>query len=160
MAAALVVASGVLIEVLNWEKSIFHMLTDFVIFAASIFYVLAVVGVLVLRRKHPEWPRSCRTLGYPVIPLLYVGFYTWFLGQVYLGKTFESNAGLLMIACGLPAFYGWQSWMSRRNSSERRNFATSEHRTLPEKISIDVDVKVKHCSSDRRREPDHSGKKT
>ena len=117
MAAVLVVASGVLIEVLNWEKSIFHMLTDFVIFAASIFYVLAVIGVLVLRRKHPEWPRSYRTLGYPVVPLLYVGFYTWFLGQVYLGKTFEANAGLLLIACGLPAFYGWQSWMARR----RRN---------------------------------------
>ena len=117
MAAVLVIVSGVLIEMLNWEKSIFHMLTDFVIFAASIFYVLAVVGVLVLRRKHPEWPRSYRTLGYPVVPLLYVGFYSWFLWQVYLGKTFEANAGLLMIACGLPAFYGWQFWTARRRDS-------------------------------------------
>ena len=71
MAAALVVASGVLIEVLNWEKSIFHMLTDFVIFAASIFYVLAVVGVLVLRAQapgvaeilpHPGLPRDSAAL--------------------------------------------------------------------------------------------------
>lgn len=114
MAAVLVVLSGILIEILNWQKSIFHMLTDFVIFAASIFYVLAVIAVLILRRKHPEWPRSYRTLGYPVVPLVYVGFYSWFLWQVYLGKAFEANAGLLLIACGIPVFYAWQSWMRRR----------------------------------------------
>ena len=35
--------------------SIFELLTNFVIFAASIFYVLCVVAVLVLRWRQPDW---------------------------------------------------------------------------------------------------------
>eukprot|EP00913_Durusdinium_trenchii_P010910 g10239.t1 len=72
MAAGLVIVSGVLVAVIDdfKQKSIFDMLTDFVIFSASIFYMLAVLAVIILRRKHPEWERPYRTWGYPLVPIL------------------------------------------------------------------------------------------
>jgi APA family basic amino acid/polyamine antiporter len=95
------------------DKNVFDMLTDYVVFSASIFYVLAILSVIVLRRKHPEWDRPFRTLGYPVVPIVYVGFYVWFLSQVYLGKPFEAWTGIVLISLGLPVFYGWQKWSAR-----------------------------------------------
>jgi APA family basic amino acid/polyamine antiporter len=95
------------------QSSIFALLTNFVIFSASIFYALAVLAVLVLRRKHPEWPRPYRTWGYPLVPLAFVAGYCWFLWRVYLDKPFEAQAGLLLIALGLPVYAAWRAWAAR-----------------------------------------------
>ena len=112
MAALLVIVSGLLIEVLGWsgEKTIFQILTDFIIFANSIFYVFAAAALFVLRRKRPNWSRPYRTWGYPVVPVLYLGFYFWFLTQVYLGKPFEASAGVVLISTGIPVY-----WILRRH---------------------------------------------
>jgi APA family basic amino acid/polyamine antiporter len=116
MSVVLVITSGVLVEFVSGfeDKTIFAMLTDFVIFAASLFYVLGVAAVFVLRRKHPEWPRAYRTWGYPFVPLGFLLFYAWFLSEVYVGKPFEANAGLVLIGLGIPAYYGWQAWGANR----------------------------------------------
>ena len=50
------------------DNSTFDLLTNFVIFAASVFYMLAVVALIVLRIRHPEWNRPYRTWGYPYVP--------------------------------------------------------------------------------------------
>ena len=115
MAALLVIVSGLLIEVLGWsgEKTIFQILTDFIIFANSIFYVLAAAALFVLRRKHPNWNRPYRTWGYPVVPVLYLGFYFWFLTQVYLGKPFEASAGVVLISTGIPVYWILRRWPRR-----------------------------------------------
>jgi basic amino acid/polyamine antiporter, APA family len=94
-------------------SGIFDKLTNFVVFSASIFYALAVAAVLVLRRKHGEWERAYRTWGYPVVPLLYLAFYGWFLTYVYLDKPQDSLVGLGLVALGVPAFYAWKSWAAR-----------------------------------------------
>src|SRR5699024_2459031 len=36
------------------------------------FLALAVVGIFILRHKRPDFPRAYRTLGYPVVPALFV----------------------------------------------------------------------------------------
>jgi APA family basic amino acid/polyamine antiporter len=115
MAAALVVASALLVRHVESLKrtNVFEMLTSFVVFSASIFYALSVLAVIVLRRKRPEWERPYRTLGYPLVPLLYLGFYAWFLYYVYLGKPFEAGVGLLLTAAGLPVYYAWRAWAAR-----------------------------------------------
>jgi APA family basic amino acid/polyamine antiporter len=115
MSSLLVIASAVLVRTVPAlaKTNIFGMLTDYVIFSASIFYVLAVLSVFVLRRKHPEWDRPFRTLGYPVIPIAYVSFYAWFLSRVYLDKPFEAWTGIVLISLGLPVFYGWKMWSAR-----------------------------------------------
>lgn len=112
MSAGLVVASGLLVALVDGfkQKSIFDLLTNFVIFAASIFYMLSVLAVILLRRKHPDWDRPYKTWGYPVTPVLYLAFYVWFLFEVYRGQPFEANAGIGLILLGLPVYYAWRRW--------------------------------------------------
>ncbi|MDE0736832.1 MAG: amino acid permease, partial [Pirellulaceae bacterium] len=83
-------------------KSMFAILTGYIIFASSLFYMLTVAAVLVLRRKMPtaERPFRCPTL----VPFLYLAFYSWFLYHVYQRKPVEANIGILLNLSGLPVF--------------------------------------------------------
>ncbi|HET6326195.1 MAG TPA: amino acid permease [Planctomycetaceae bacterium] len=108
MAVALVLGSSVLVQVYGWEHTVFDILTDYVVFASSIFYALAVIAVMILRRRRPDLPRPYRTLGYPVAPIVYVLFYCWFLFEVYRGDPRQANIGLGLIALGIPVYFTWQ----------------------------------------------------
>ena len=66
---------------------------------------LSVVGVVILRYKHPEWHRPYRTWGYPVTPLLFVGFYVWFLPTAYGLESFSAHVAAILILLGLPAYF-------------------------------------------------------
>lgn len=92
--------------------TIFDLLTNCVVFSASIFYMLSVLAVIVLRYRRPDLRRRYRTWGYPLTPLVFVAAYIWFLVQVYASHPLESRAGLLFIAMGLPAY-----WLYRRASA-------------------------------------------
>jgi len=96
------------------DDSIFDLLTNFVIFSASIFYALTVLAVLVLRFRQPQMNRPYRTWGYPLTPVFFLGVYTWFLVQVYSSRELESRVGLLLIGMGIPVFFIGQWWKSRR----------------------------------------------
>ena len=92
------------------DGSIFDLLTNFVIFSASIFYVLAVTAVVVLRWRQPESERPYRTWGYPITPILFLGVYCWFLDQVLRSNPLESYVGLAFIAIGVPFYFGYRLW--------------------------------------------------
>ena len=77
------------------------MLYTYVIFGASIFYMLAIASVFVLRVKMPDAPRPYRTWGYPVTPLLYVVAALYLLYDMLQQKPAESFAGLGIICVGL-----------------------------------------------------------
>jgi APA family basic amino acid/polyamine antiporter len=90
--------------------STFDLLTNLVIFSLSVFYALAVLAVILLRRRFPEWPRSYRTWGYPWTPAVFLVVYVWFLGQVYRGNPVETRAGLGVLLAGVPAYW----WFRRK----------------------------------------------
>jgi len=115
MAAGLVIGSAVFVSAVEGfeDTTVFDLLTDYVIFSSSIFFMLTVLSVFVLRRLHPDWERPYRTWGYPVVPLVYVLFYVWFLFNVYQQKPTEANIGLGLIALGLPLYYAWRAWAAR-----------------------------------------------
>jgi APA family basic amino acid/polyamine antiporter len=120
MSIGLVVASSILVQNFHSFKSttVFDVLTNCVIFVSSIFYLLTVVGVMILRRKFPDLPRPYRALGYPYVPLAYAAFYLWFLWEVYVGNPAQANIGLGLIALGIPVYLGYQRWGgSARNDS-------------------------------------------
>lgn len=94
------------------NRDLFDILTDYVIFSASVFQVLSVAGVLLLRRKHPEWPRPYRTWGYPLTPLFFMGFYLWFLPTAYQLESFSAQVAITLILLGIPAYY-WYSFVNR-----------------------------------------------
>jgi amino acid transporter len=99
MCILLVLAAGLVVE-LNpsfRQESVFELLTNFVIFSASIFYALSVLAVPILRWRQPDRERPYRTWGYPLVPALYLAAYAWFLWQVYLSRPFEARTGLLLV---------------------------------------------------------------
>jgi APA family basic amino acid/polyamine antiporter len=86
----------------------YGQLFTFVIFAAVLFYALAGASVIVLRMKHPEWPRPYRTWGYPFTPLLYVTLCVVVLLNTLRSQPVESGIGLGILALGLPAYLYWK----------------------------------------------------
>ncbi|MCY4588509.1 MAG: amino acid permease [Bryobacterales bacterium] len=83
-------------------------LFSFVMFVAWIFYGMTVLGVIILRKKRPEWERPYRMWGYPVTPLLFGLASLWLVVNTMLDRPVPSLAGLALIASGLPLFYRWR----------------------------------------------------
>ncbi len=86
----------------------YNELLDYVIFAVVLFYILTIVGIFRLRRTRPQAPRPYRAWGYPVIPLLYVGFASFVELALLTHKTLRSFAGLSIVALGIPVYYLWR----------------------------------------------------
>jgi APA family basic amino acid/polyamine antiporter len=82
----------------------FDQLTNYVVFASWIFYGLTTAAVFVLRRKMPDAARPYRTLGYPIMPVVFVLVAVWLIINTLQTNPVEAGAGLLLIALGLP-FY-------------------------------------------------------
>ncbi|MCO5350327.1 MAG: amino acid permease [Bryobacteraceae bacterium] len=89
----------------------YDQLLTMVIFPSWILYGMSTAAVMVLRRKHPKMNRPYRTLGYPVVPLLFVGVAAVLLAVTLEKSPRESALGLVVIAAGIP-FYAY--WNGRR----------------------------------------------
>lgn len=85
----------------------FDMLTDLLIFAAFIFYGMIVFGVIVLRYKMKDTPRPYKTIGYPVVPILFVIFCIMLVAISIYEMPKESLIGLGLILSGLPFYLIW-----------------------------------------------------
>jgi APA family basic amino acid/polyamine antiporter len=110
--------SGVLMDkivVSLQNDSIFALMTNFFTFSASIFYALAVLAVIVLRYRHPEWERPFRVWAYPLAPLIFVGVYAWFLSQAYQSNPLEARIGIGFMVLGVPVYYLLQAFLPERN---------------------------------------------
>jgi len=83
----------------------YDQLTDCVIFASWIFYGLVTSSVFVLRRTQPDLPRPYRTLGYPLVPLVFVATAGWLVVNTLVHRPVESAAGLALVAAGLPFYF-------------------------------------------------------
>lgn len=85
----------------------YSQLLSYVISAALLFYILTVYGVIVLRRSRPELERPYRTVGYPYLPIVYVGMAAIVLACNLVGDPKNSWPGLAIIFLGLPAYFYW-----------------------------------------------------
>ena len=70
-------------------------------------------AVIVMRRKAPEIERPYRTIGYPVVPLIYIGLAVLIvLDLAYLAPS-TSGIGYLLVLTGIPVYLVW-----RRNAKD------------------------------------------
>jgi basic amino acid/polyamine antiporter, APA family len=83
----------------------YDQLTDCLLFASWIFYGLCASSVFVLRRKSPDKERPYKTLGYPVMPIIFVLVATWLVINTLVNKPVESVTGIVLIALGLPLYF-------------------------------------------------------
>ena len=84
-------------------------LFDFVIFGSWILYGMAGASVFVLRRKRPDLRRPYKTIGYPVVPLLFLAGASVLEISTLWTKPRQSLAGILLILLGLPFYFYWRT---------------------------------------------------
>ncbi len=97
------VVQGVWSAVLVLSGS-FDTISDYVIFAAWLFYMLGAFGVIVLRKKMPDRPRPYKVVGYPYLPILFVIFSFLFLMNSVITDTPNAMMGLMLILSGVPIY--------------------------------------------------------
>jgi basic amino acid/polyamine antiporter, APA family len=96
----------------------YGQLLDYIIFAVLVFYILTIVGLFVLRRTHPDAPRPYRAIGYPVLPLVYIGM-ALFIDIVLLRyKPQYTWPGLIVVLLGIPVYYAWSARRPQENLHE------------------------------------------
>ena len=83
----------------------FSQLFTYVIFGGWIFYALAVLSVIALRRKEPDLPRPYRVPGYPFVPLLFGVTAFAIVVNTLIETPRESLIGLAFIGLGIPIYY-------------------------------------------------------
>jgi amino acid transporter len=95
--AALLVLSGT-----------YDQLFTYVIFASWLLYGMTTAAVLVLRKKRPDLARPYSTLGYPVVPVLFVAIALCLVISTLFDSPRESLLGLAFIFAGLPFYFHWR----------------------------------------------------
>lgn len=91
----------------------YEQLYSRVVFAGWFFYALAAAGVIVLRRKRPDWPRPYRCWGYPLVPLLFVLAAAGLIGNTFISDPGSALWGSGLLVSGLPAYWLWRRRAAR-----------------------------------------------
>jgi len=95
--AALLVLSGT-----------YDQLFTYVIFASWLLYGMTTAAVIVLRKKRPDLERPYHTLGYPLVPVLFVVMAFLLVASTLYDSPRESLLGLAFIFAGLPFYFHWK----------------------------------------------------
>ena len=82
----------------------FETVLDFIQFSLTLCSFLAVLGVIVLRITQPDLPRPYRLLGYPLVPLVFLGVTGFMLVNLIVERPLQSLAGLAMMLAGLAVY--------------------------------------------------------
>ncbi|HUA16845.1 MAG TPA: amino acid permease [Verrucomicrobiae bacterium] len=102
--AAALVLPRVFNPVTQTWGNLYSDLLEYVISSALIFYVLTVAGVFRLRFTRPAVARPYRTLGYPVVPALYIAAAGTILLVLFIYRPATTWPGLLIVLLGIPIY--------------------------------------------------------
>ncbi|MBM3725890.1 MAG: amino acid permease [Acidobacteria bacterium] len=110
--------SGSILLLSGWSALLvlsgrYDQLFTYVIFASWILYGMAAASVVVLRIKRPDLPRPYRTVGYPIMPVLFVLVALLLIGYTLKDSPRESIMGLALISLGIPFYFYWKRQKSR-----------------------------------------------
>jgi basic amino acid/polyamine antiporter, APA family len=83
-------------------------LYNFVIFGSWILYAMATASVFVLRRKRPDLPRPYKTLGYPIVPGLFLAGAAVLEVRTFIDKPRQAILGIVLMLLGLPLYFYWK----------------------------------------------------
>ncbi len=97
---AIALQSGwAIVLILFWDT--FEDLITYVVFMDLLFMVLAAVSIFIFRKKMADTPRPYRTLGYPIVPIIYILISSIFVINTLIEKPVQALAGLCLTAFGL-----------------------------------------------------------
>ena len=90
---------------LNW-------LMTYMGFSLSIFPVVAVIGLLYIRKKKPSPLESYKTPFYPLIPCIYLVGSIGIMIAALLNWSESSISAIVVILAGIPIYFIWQKFFS------------------------------------------------
>ena len=92
--------------------------SDYVVFAALLFYALTTIGLFLLRAQRPDLPRPYKAIGYPVLPALYVLLSGGVAVTLLVADKTRAQAlsGLVLVLVGVPVYLGWKRSAPPSNS--------------------------------------------
>ena len=93
------------ITVILIVSSTFDKVLVYAGFIMNLFTLLSVIGLFILRLKHPEITSKYRVTGYPVTPVIFVLLSLWTLTYLLIERPLESILGLLTVFAGLAIYY-------------------------------------------------------
>jgi APA family basic amino acid/polyamine antiporter len=82
----------------------FDMLTNVVVFALWIFFVLAVYGVFILRKKHPELTSEYKVPLFPITPIVGIVGGGYILVSTLMTDTMNAMIGIVVALVGIPVY--------------------------------------------------------
>jgi basic amino acid/polyamine antiporter, APA family len=83
----------------------YGQLLDMISFVVVIFYILTIIGIFILRKREPDFPRSYKAFGYPFLPALYVLLASAFCILLIIFKPGYTWPGLLITLAGIPIYF-------------------------------------------------------
>ncbi len=96
----------------------FDMLADMFVFITWIAYLFGAIGIFLLRKKMPDQPRPYKIWGYPIVPILFIAFSSFYLISTvwndvtnYLNNrqpVINSVLGMVITAVGVPLYYHYR----------------------------------------------------
>lgn len=108
-----IVAQGVCAALMALTGTFSELLT-YIGFALGVFPWMAVLGVLLLRRREPARPRPYRVFAYPLLPAFYLGTMGWVMVVSLVNNPKPPAIAIATIALGIPAFYCARWWARRK----------------------------------------------
>lgn len=85
--------------------STFEQLLTYLGFVMNIFAFLTILGVFVHRRRFPKMERPYKTMGYPVVPIVFMLFVIWNMIYLFQYKTVETLIGLGTLVLSLGIYF-------------------------------------------------------
>jgi APA family basic amino acid/polyamine antiporter len=80
-------------------------LLDYVVFAVLLFYIIAIAGIIVHRRKDPNLIRPYKVMFYPYLPILYCVLAGTVCVSLLIYKTAYAGMGLAIVLTGIPIYF-------------------------------------------------------
>ena len=96
-------------------------LLDMISFVVVVFYMLTIIGIFILRKKHPNAERPYKAFGYPILPVLYIIMGLAFCILLIKFKPNYTWPGLIITLVGIPAYY-----LIMRNQKPEADIVSSE----------------------------------
>jgi basic amino acid/polyamine antiporter, APA family len=112
--------------ILLWTGS-FESIVVYASVGLSIFSMLAMSSIFVLRWKRPELPRPFRTPGYPLTPAVYLGMTSLLTGAAFYQRPQVSAAALGSILTGIPVYYLWKGEKPSPSAAQLESGPGPEH---------------------------------
>jgi APA family basic amino acid/polyamine antiporter len=98
--------------------NVYTQLLEYIVSADLIFYILMVGAVIVMRRKAPEIERPYRTIGYPVVPVIYIVLAGLFIIDLAILAPSTSGIGYLLVFTGIPVYFLWSHKKAQKTQKD------------------------------------------